>query len=89
MPKDNAPLAKPTAAPTADLPQPPDATRDPLIIYVSELERMTDDRHYISGWDGIPGEGIDGRLRIAYLRSTPTEPPDLFWIDGWRNAHLQ
>ncbi len=31
---------------------------------------------------GSPGEAIDGRLRIAYLRSTPTEPPDLFWLDG-------
>ena len=46
------------------------------------LERITEGEHYISGWDGVPGEGIDGRLRIAYLRSTPVEPPDLFFLDG-------
>jgi len=46
------------------------------------LERITEDRHYISGWDGVPGEEIDGRLRLAYLRSTPTEAPDLHWLDG-------
>ena len=46
------------------------------------LERITDDHHYISGWDGVTGEGIDGRLRVAYLRSTPTDPPDVYWMYG-------
>ena len=53
-----------------------------IAVADGRLERITDDPHYISGWDGISGEGIDGRLRIAYLRSTPTEPPDLYWMDG-------
>ena len=53
-----------------------------IAVKDGRLERITDDPHYISGWDGIPGEGIEGRLRIAYLRSTPTEAPDLFWMDG-------
>jgi acylaminoacyl-peptidase len=38
------------------------------------LERLTDGHHYISGWDVQAG-------RIAYLRSSPTEPPDLWVMD--------
>jgi dipeptidyl aminopeptidase/acylaminoacyl peptidase len=53
-----------------------------IAVADGRLERITDDPHYISGWDGIPGAQIEGRLRIAYLRSTPTEPPDLYWMDG-------
>ncbi len=36
------------------------------------IERLTDGRQYVSGWDAQAD-------RIAYLRSTPTEPPDL-WV---------
>jgi len=36
------------------------------------LERLTEGQHYISGWDAQAGS-------IAYLRSSPTEPPDL-WV---------
>ena len=36
------------------------------------LERLTDGPHYIAGWDARAD-------RIAYLRSSPTEPPDL-WV---------
>jgi dipeptidyl aminopeptidase/acylaminoacyl peptidase len=36
------------------------------------LERLTEGHQYISGWDAQAG-------RIAYLRSSPTEPPDL-WV---------
>lgn len=50
------------------------ATRD------GRLERLTDDRHCISGWDQVPGPR--GRARIAYLRSTPTAPADLWLLDG-------
>ena len=53
-----------------------------IAVEDGRLERITDERHYISGWDGIAGGGIDGRLRIVYLRSTPTEPPDVWWLDG-------
>ena len=44
------------------------------------LERLTEDRHYISGWDQAAGPR--GRARIAYLRSTPTRPADLWLLDG-------
>ena len=44
------------------------------------VERLTNGRHQISGWDVRPGPR--GRPRIAYLRSTPTEPPDAWFVDG-------
>jgi acylaminoacyl-peptidase len=48
------------------------------------LERLTDDREYVSGWHTVPsGDGRDS-ARIAYLRSTPTDPPDLWVIDTGR-----
>ena len=43
------------------------------------LDRLTVDRHYVSGWDAVSVP--DGGTRIAYLRSTPTEPPDLWLLD--------
>ena len=49
------------------------------------LERLTEGRHYISGWDARrPGPAAGSR--IAYLRSTPTEPPDLWLLDGGRGV---
>ena len=45
-----------------------------------DIERLTDGRHYVSGWDAIPGPR--GQARLAYLRSTATSPPDLFLQDG-------
>ena len=47
-----------------------------------DVERLTNDRHYISGWAAVPGPRGRGRGRIAYLRSTPTETPDLWLLDG-------
>ena len=44
------------------------------------LERLTDGRHHISGWDVRAGSR--GRIRAAYLRSSPTEPPDVWFLDG-------
>ncbi len=38
------------------------------------LERLTDGHHYVSGWDAVAN-------RIVYLRSSPTEPPDLWVVD--------
>jgi dipeptidyl aminopeptidase/acylaminoacyl peptidase len=46
----------------------------------SRLERLTEGRHYISSWDAVPGAGR-GATRIAYLRSSPTETPDLWLLD--------
>ena len=45
-----------------------------------DVERLTNDRHYISGWSA--GAGPRGRRRVVYLRSTPTETPDLWLLDG-------
>ena len=47
-----------------------------------DVERLTDGRHYISRL-GRGRRAPRGRPRIAYLRSTPTEPPDL-WLPGRR-----
>ncbi len=44
------------------------------------LQRLTDGRHYISGWDAVAGPRDVSR--IAYLRSTPTKPADVWLIDG-------
>jgi len=45
-----------------------------------DVERLTRGQQYISGWDAVAG--ARGRARIAYLRSSATEPPDLWLIDG-------
>jgi dipeptidyl aminopeptidase/acylaminoacyl peptidase len=42
------------------------------------LERLTDGRHYISSFDQVP---VGRRTRIAALRSSPTEPPDVYVLD--------
>jgi acylaminoacyl-peptidase len=44
-----------------------------------QLERLTTGRHHISGWDATAGPR--GRARLAYLRSSPTEPADLWLLD--------
>jgi len=44
------------------------------------LERLTKGRHHISGWD--VRAGTRGRFRAAYLRSSPTEPPDVWYLEG-------
>ncbi len=44
------------------------------------LERLTEGRHYLSSWDAVAGPR--GEARITYLRSTPTEAPDLWLQDG-------
>ncbi len=50
-----------------------------IAVAGGRLERLTEGRHYISGWDAGP-RGV----RFVYLRSTPTEPPDvwLFEVGG-------
>jgi dipeptidyl aminopeptidase/acylaminoacyl peptidase len=43
-------------------------------------ERLTHGHHHISGIDVRPGPR--SRPRIAYLRSSPTEPPDVWCLGG-------
>ena len=45
------------------------------------LERLTEGHHYISGWNAVPLADARGGMRVAYLRSTPTEPADLWRLD--------
>jgi dipeptidyl aminopeptidase/acylaminoacyl peptidase len=49
------------------------------------LERLTQGRHFISGWDAVrteaDGSGRPAGMRVVYLRSTPTAPPDLWSLD--------
>jgi dipeptidyl aminopeptidase/acylaminoacyl peptidase len=45
------------------------------------IERLTDGRHYVSAWHAVPGGSGRGSTRIAYLRSAPMEPPDLWLLD--------
>ncbi len=49
------------------------------------LERLTEGRHYLSGWSAVPGRGA-GSTRIAILRSSPTELPDVHLVDVPRRA---
>ncbi len=48
------------------------------------LARLTTGRHYLSGWDATLGQR--GRIQLAYLRSSPTEPPDVWLQDGTGEA---
>jgi dipeptidyl aminopeptidase/acylaminoacyl peptidase len=54
------------------------------------LTRLTEGRHYVSGWDAVAaadgGRGDDGIGPLVYLRSTPTEPPDLWLLPAGRGA---
>lgn len=44
------------------------------------VERLTEGRHYLSGWDAVPGRAA-GSSRVAVLRSSPTELPDVHLLD--------
>jgi dipeptidyl aminopeptidase/acylaminoacyl peptidase len=53
-----------------------------IAVADGRLERLTKDRHYISGWDAVPhGSDSSRGRRFAYLRSTATETPDLWLLD--------
>jgi dipeptidyl aminopeptidase/acylaminoacyl peptidase len=52
-----------------------------LDIADGAVARLTSGHHYLSGWDAATIDGR-GRTRVAYLRSTPTEPPDVWVLDG-------
>ncbi|HEX5149369.1 MAG TPA: S9 family peptidase [Candidatus Limnocylindrales bacterium] len=45
------------------------------------VERVTEGRHTVSGWHAVPIRGRGAAMRIAYLRSSATEPPDLWVLD--------
>ena len=46
------------------------------------VERLTNGRHYVSAWHAVPGgAGGSGGTRIAFLRSSSTEPSDLWLLD--------
>ncbi len=44
-----------------------------------DLERLTEGRHYLSSWSARPGPG--GTVRVAALRSSPTELPDVWFAE--------
>jgi dipeptidyl aminopeptidase/acylaminoacyl peptidase len=56
----------------------------------SRLERLTEGLHTISNWHAVetPGKGRAGdvAMRTVYLRSSATEPPDLWVIDATGTA---
>jgi dipeptidyl aminopeptidase/acylaminoacyl peptidase len=53
-----------------------------IAIGDGSVQRLTSDHHYISGWDAVPHAFGRGRgERVAYLRSTPTEPPEVWLLD--------
>jgi acylaminoacyl-peptidase len=52
-----------------------------IAVHDGRLERLSEGRHYISNWHAVPGPGGRGAMRIAYLRSTATEPPDVWVLD--------
>ena len=52
-----------------------------IAVADGRLERLTDGRHYVSNWHAVPGQGGRGAMRIAFLRSSATEPPDLWVLD--------
>ena len=51
-----------------------------LAVEDGALERLTEGRHYISGWHALEASGpARGGMQVAYIRSAATEPPDL-WL---------
>lgn len=53
-----------------------------LAIDGGRLERLTEGRHYLSSFDEVFRDG--GRSRSAFIRSSPTELPDVWVRDGVR-----
>ena len=51
-----------------------------LAVEDGALERLTEGRHYISGWHAVAASG-PGRMRMVYIRSAATEPPDLWLLE--------
>ena len=52
-----------------------------IAVADGRLQRLTEGRQYVSGWHAVGGAAGASGTRIAYLRSTPTEPPDVWLVD--------
>jgi len=50
-----------------------------------EVERLTDGRHYLSGWHAI--RRPDGSVRVAVIRSDPTALGDVHVVDPGADGH--
>jgi dipeptidyl aminopeptidase/acylaminoacyl peptidase len=50
-----------------------------IAVADGRVDRLTEGRHHVAAFDQVP-TGKDG-ARIAYLRSTPTSPSDLWVVD--------
>jgi dipeptidyl aminopeptidase/acylaminoacyl peptidase len=51
------------------------------------LERLTEGHHLVSAWHAVAAAGPrSGAMRIAYLRSSATEPPDLWLLETGASA---
>jgi dipeptidyl aminopeptidase/acylaminoacyl peptidase len=46
-----------------------------------EPQRLTDDRHFLSGWDAVPAGRGAGAMRIAAVHSGPTDLPEIVVTD--------
>jgi dipeptidyl aminopeptidase/acylaminoacyl peptidase len=57
-----------------------------IAVADGRLERLTDGRQTVSNWHAVPGRGGRGAMRIAFLRSSATEPPDLWTLDTGASA---
>jgi len=53
-----------------------------IAIADGRVERLTEGRHTISNWHAVPARGARNGMRTVYLRSTATEPPDLWVLDA-------
>ncbi len=52
-----------------------------IAIDDGHVERLTEGRHTVSNWHAVPSDIAAGDVRIAYLRSSATEPPDLWLLE--------
>lgn len=89
MGSDVTPGEPPTLAPSADgrwiaFTAPIAGSYDLWRIRVDDgrLERLTTGRHYLSGWDAGAARAGGRGTRFVYLRSTATEPADLWTLDA-------
>jgi dipeptidyl aminopeptidase/acylaminoacyl peptidase len=52
-----------------------------IAVADGRVERLTEGRHYVSAWHAVPAGTGRRTTRTAYLRSTPTEPAELWLVD--------
>jgi dipeptidyl aminopeptidase/acylaminoacyl peptidase len=58
-----------------------------IAVADGRVERLTEGRHYVSGFHAVPNEtDRAGGTRIAYLRSSATETPDVWLLDTGGSA---